>query len=73
MIESMACSTPVAAYPVTGPTDVIEQSVTGYMHNDLVVAINKCLELDRSQVHYNSLNWTWINCATQFVDSLKQK
>ena len=70
MIESMACGTPVAAYPVTGPTDVIEQGVTGYMHNDLVTAIDNCLELDREQVHYNSLKWTWLNCATQFLISL---
>ena len=70
MIESMACGTPVAAYPVTGPTDVIEQGVTGYMHNDLVTAIDNCLELDREQVHYNSVKWTWLNCATQFLISL---
>lgn len=73
MIESMACGTPVAAYPVTGPLDVIEQKTTGYMDNDLVLAIKKCLELDREQVYYTSLKWTWINCATQFVDSLKIK
>jgi glycosyltransferase involved in cell wall biosynthesis len=73
MIESMACGTPVAAYPVTGPTDVIEQDVTGYMDSDLVTAIQKCLELDRQQVHYNSLKWTWLNCATQFIGSLALK
>ena len=73
MIESMACGTPVAAYPVTGPLDVIEQSVTGYMDNDLALAINKCLELDREQVHYNSLKWTWFNCAQQFLSSLQSK
>jgi glycosyltransferase involved in cell wall biosynthesis len=69
----MASGTPVAAFPVTGPTDVIEQGVTGYMHNDLVTAIDKCLKLDRAQVHYNSLNWTWANCAAQFINSLKIK
>lgn len=73
MIESMACGTPVAAYPVTGPTDVIEQGVTGYMDNNLVVAIKKCLELNRQHVHYNSLKWTWLNCATQFIESLALK
>ena len=73
MIESMACGTPVAAFPVTGPTDVIEQGVTGHMDNNLIVAIKKCLELNRQHVHYNSLKWTWLNCATQFVESLALK
>ena len=73
MIESMACGTPVAAFPVTGPTDVIEQGVTGHMDHNLKLAIDKCLTLDREQVYFNSLEWTWTNCAAQFINSLKIK
>jgi len=29
MIEALACGVPVAAFPVPGPLDVIEQDVTG--------------------------------------------
>ena len=65
-IEALACGTPVAAYPVTGPIDIIEQGINGYLDNNLVTAIDKCLALDRSVVHQSSLKWTWENCYTQF-------
>ena len=70
MIEAMACGTPVAAYPVTGPLDVIEQSVTGFMHDNLTTAIDKAIKLDRNTVYQGSLKWTWENCAKQFLGYL---
>ncbi len=73
MIESMACGTPVAAYPVTGPTDVIAQGITGYMDYDLNTAIAQCLKLDRNLVYQNSLHWSWESCAVQFINSLTKK
>jgi glycosyltransferase involved in cell wall biosynthesis len=70
MIESMACGVPVAAYLVTGPKDVIEQSETGFMDNNLTVAINRCLELDRNNVYKKSKKWTWENCWEIFKNNL---
>lgn len=69
-IESIACGTPVAAFPVTGPIDIIEQGINGYLDNDLKVAIDKCLTLDRKQVHASSFKWSWENCYSQFKDIL---
>jgi glycosyltransferase involved in cell wall biosynthesis len=69
----MACGTPVAAFPVTGPTDVIEVGVTGYMNHDLVEAVNSSLALDRKKVAVSSMKWTWENCAIQFLKSLTIK
>ena len=59
MIEAMACGTPVAAYPVQGPLDVVEYGVTGFLDIDLKSAVDKCLTLDRNTVYTGSLRWSW--------------
>lgn len=45
MVESMACGTPVAAFPVPGPIDVIGNSAGGVVHTDLRQACLQALEL----------------------------
>jgi glycosyltransferase involved in cell wall biosynthesis len=70
MIESMASGTPVAAYPVTGPIDVIEPGITGSMKENLKEAVDICLKLDRKKVIIQSKQWSWDNCASQFLQSL---
>jgi len=69
-IEAMACGTPVAAYPVQGPLDVIDQGETGYMHKDLKFAVQKALDLDREQVYTKSLKWSWEKAWEIFRDNL---
>ena len=70
MLESMACGTPVAAYPVTGPVDVVEQNITGILHEDLQTAMEQALLLDRNIVHQASTRWTWQSCTETFVQNL---
>jgi glycosyltransferase involved in cell wall biosynthesis len=70
MIEAMACGTPVAAYPCQGPMDVIEQGVTGIMDENLTVAIDQCLALNRDTVLKGSQRWTWANAWHIFRDNL---
>jgi glycosyltransferase involved in cell wall biosynthesis len=70
MIEAMACGTPVAAYPVQGPLDVIDQGVTGFVNEDLTSAISSCLQLDRDRVLKGSQRWSWDNAWKIFRDSL---
>jgi glycosyltransferase involved in cell wall biosynthesis len=70
IIEAMAQGTPVAAYPVQGPIDIIENGVNGYMDEDLSVAIEQCLKLDREKVKQASQVWTWEACWTIFRDCL---
>lgn len=73
MIEAMASGTPVAAFPVTGPIDVIDQGITVYMHQDLGVAVQNALMLDSEIVHNTSKKWTWEKCAEQFMNYLHLK
>jgi glycosyltransferase involved in cell wall biosynthesis len=70
MLESMACGTPVAALPVRGPLDVIEPGVTGFMHEDLNVAIQSCVTLDRHRVHEATKKFSWHAVTKKFLDTL---
>jgi len=70
MIEAMACGTPVAAYPVQGPEDVIDQGITGYMVPNLRTAVDQCLLMDRNLVAQGSQRWTWERAWEIFRDNL---
>jgi glycosyltransferase involved in cell wall biosynthesis len=70
MIEAMACGTPVAAYPVQGPEDVIDEGVTGCMNDDLKQAVTDCLFLNRQQVWSGSQRWSWQRAWEIFRDNL---
>jgi glycosyltransferase involved in cell wall biosynthesis len=70
MIEAMACGTPVAAFPVTGPIDVVEDGVTGYLDANLDLAIQQCLKLNRKQVEESSKTWSWEECWKIFARNL---
>ncbi|MDX1573184.1 MAG: glycosyltransferase family 1 protein [Methylophaga sp.] len=66
ILEAMACGLPVAAYPVTGPVDIIENGSTGIVNNDLEVAARQALALNKADcVHYASLN-SWTACSRVF-------
>lgn len=76
MIESMACGTPIAAYNVQGPKDIINQGVSGFMvaeSDNLKFAIDKCLEIDRSKVFKTSQCWSWKRAWEIFRDNLIEK
>jgi glycosyltransferase involved in cell wall biosynthesis len=69
MIEALACGTPVAAYPVTGPVDVLT-SETGAMDDDLDQAIAEALTLDRAACRAYGHGFTWAKSAHQFLHAL---
>lgn len=72
-IEAMACGTPVAAFPVQGPLDVIDNNITGVMDDDLSVATAKAIELDREAVYSGSRKWSWEQTWKIFKESLVQR
>ena len=70
MIESMACGTPVAAYPVQGPADVVDEGITGCMNDDLKQAVKDALMLNRQLVWEGSARWSWERAWEIFRDNL---
>jgi glycosyltransferase involved in cell wall biosynthesis len=69
-IEALACGTPVAAYPVPGPKDIVEPGLTGFLNDNLRLAVEQCLTLDRAVVETASLQWTWAECWRIFEENL---
>ncbi|MEN3748998.1 glycosyltransferase family 1 protein [Sphingomonas sp. HF-S3] len=69
MIEALACGTPVAAYPVTGPIDIVTPE-TGALDTDLTAAIAGALTRDRDACARYGRSFTWEASAAQFLHAL---
>ena len=70
MIESLACGTPIAAYDVTGPKDIVKNGVNGFIGDDLRANAMKCLDLNRESVYETSKRYTWESATNQFLINL---
>jgi glycosyltransferase involved in cell wall biosynthesis len=71
MMEAMAAGCPVAAYPVTGPIDVVRQGVTGVLGDDLRAACLAALALDRGAVRREAERFTWRAAALDLLAQLQ--
>ncbi len=70
LLEALACGLPVAAYPVTGPLDVIGTSGAGALSEDLRAAALMALDIPREAARAHALTFSWENCARQFLDNI---
>ena len=68
LLEALASGLPVAAYPVTGPKDVVDNGTVGILSEDLREAALAALSLDRAACRAHALKYSWANCARQFLD-----
>ena len=71
MLEAMACGVPVAAFPVTGPLDVVQRGKTGVLDRDLRAAVIGALELDPSDCVAYAKQHTWLEWTRRFVSLLE--
>lgn len=67
LLEALACGTPVAAYPVTGPIDVLGESSAGVMHENLLVACLQALKIPRASARLHAEAFSWRKCSEEFV------
>ena len=70
MLEALACGTPVAAFPVLGPIDVIGNSGAGVLHEDLEVACRRALEIPRQKARQYAEQFSWQASIDQFIEHL---
>jgi len=66
ILEAMACGTPVAAYPVDGPLEVLRPQANfshshngGVLHEDLAYASLEALKIPRAQARAQALSFSW--------------
>jgi len=71
LIEALASGLPVAAFPVSGPLDVIGESGAGVLNHDLGAACLAALEIPRERAREHSLRFTWRESARQFLQHIE--
>lgn len=61
---------PVAAYPVTGPVDVVEDGVSGALDDDLGRAALRAFAVDPRDCRAHALRFGWDASAREFGSNL---
>lgn len=69
MIEALACGTPVAAYPVNGPIDIVTSRI-GALDENLDRAIARALRCDRAACADFGRSFSWEASTRQFLQAL---
>ncbi len=68
MLEALACGTPVAAYPVQGPLDVLGESTVAVLDQNLQKAALRALRIDRASCRAFALDHNWAAATREFAE-----
>ncbi|MGO4387054.1 glycosyltransferase family 4 protein [Microvirga sp. 2YAF29] len=71
LLEALASGLPVAAFPVTGPLDVIGSSGCGVLDTDLRKAALAALDIPRDRCRAYAESFTWRESARQFFTNIE--
>jgi glycosyltransferase involved in cell wall biosynthesis len=71
-LEALASGVPIAAFPVTGPRDVIGNNPIGVLNDDLRSACMQALWISRESCREFALRYSWENSARQFIDHARK-
>jgi glycosyltransferase involved in cell wall biosynthesis len=70
VLEAIACGVPVAAYPVTGPRDIVINGINGWLDDDLGRAARRALDVPAQRCREFAEGYSWEKAASQFVSNL---
>ena len=72
VLEALACGLPVAAYPVTGPMDILGESQhpVGSLNEDLQKAALDAMHINRAACRPHAETYSWAACTQRFMDNL---
>jgi glycosyltransferase involved in cell wall biosynthesis len=71
-LEALASGVPIAAFPVTGPKDVVGDRPIGVLDEDLGRACIEALKLPRDACRQFALECSWENSARQFLGHVRK-
>jgi len=71
-LEALASGVPIAAFPVTGPKDVVANKPIGILDEDLRRACLEALKLSREECRKFALDCSWENSARQFLGHVRK-
>lgn len=72
LLEALASGLPIAAYPVTGPADVVGSSACGVLHENLREAAVTALDIPKSRCRAYGETFTWRESARQFFHNIEE-
>jgi glycosyltransferase involved in cell wall biosynthesis len=71
-LEALASGLPIAAFPVTGPKDLVGHNPIGALHEDLRAACFQALSMSRATCRAFALNYSWERSARQFIGHVQK-